>query len=232
MEKQEIDVQENLLLIRGEYREKFEAFRAYLLEFNGRYNLTAITEEKDVLYKHFVDSAAARGLFSNGASVAEIGSGAGFPSVPLKILREDLSFTLFESAGKKCDFLRFIVDKLAFKEMYICNMRAEDAAGNEKYREKFDYAVARAVARMNILSEYCLPLVKKGGEFIAYKSADVTEIYEAKHAEKELGGTEAVVYPYSLPEGYGERCLAVVKKIRQTPAKYPRGNGKERKQPL
>ena len=124
------------------------------------------------------------------------------------------------------------MDKLAFKEMYICNMRAEDAAGNEKYREKFDYAVARAVARMNILSEYCLPLVKKGGEFIAYKSADVTEIYEAKHAEKELGGTEAVVYPYSLPEGYGERCLAVVKKIRQTPAKYPRGNGKERKQPL
>ena len=85
---------------------------------------------------------------------------------------------------------------------------------------------------MNILSEYCLPLVKKGGEFIAYKSADVTEIYEAKHAEKELGGTEAVVYPYSLPEDYGERCLAVVKKIRQTPAKYPRGNGKERKQPL
>ena len=161
MEKQEIDVQENLLLIRGEYREKFEAFRAYLLEFNGRYNLTAITEEKDVLYKHFVDSAAARGLFSNGASVAEIGSGAGFPSVPLKILREDLSFTLFESVGKKCDFLRFIVDKLDFKEMHICNMRAEDAAGNEKYREKFDYAVARAVARMNILSEYCLPLVKK-----------------------------------------------------------------------
>ena len=163
MEKQEIDVQENLLLIRGEYREKFEAFRAYLLEFNGRYNLTAITEEKDVLYKHFVDSAAARGLFSNGASVAEIGSGAGFPSVPLKILREDLSFTLFESVGKKCDFLRFIVDKLNFNEMHICNMRAEDAAGNEKYREKFDYAVARAVARMNILSEYCLPLVKKGG---------------------------------------------------------------------
>ena len=192
MEKQEIDVQENLLLIRGEYREKFEAFRAYLLEFNGRYNLTAITEEKDVLYKHFVDSAAARGLFSNGASVAEIGSGAGFPSVPLKILREDLSFTLFESVGKKCDFLRFIVDKLDFKEMHICNMRAEDAAGEEKYREKFDYAVARAVARMNILSEYCLPLVKKGGEFIAYKSADVSEIYEAKHAEKELGGSRRV----------------------------------------
>lgn len=86
-------------------------------------NLTAITEEKDVLYKHFVDSAAARGLFSNGASVAEIGSGAGFPSFPLKILREDLSFTLFESVGKKCDFLRFIVDKLNFYEMHICNMQ-------------------------------------------------------------------------------------------------------------
>ena len=110
MEKQEIDVQENLLLIRGEYREKFEAFRAYLLEFNGRYNLTAITEEKDVLYKHFVDSAAARGLFSNGASVAEIGSGAGFPSVPLKILREDLS--LGTNLGNRKRNIREVIEKI------------------------------------------------------------------------------------------------------------------------
>ena len=232
MEKFIVDTEENLKSIGGEYREKFEAFRAYLLEFNEKYNLTAITEEKDVTYKHFLDSAAARGLFFNGASVAEIGSGAGFPSVPLKILRGDLRFTLFESVGKKCDFLNFIVDKLELSSMYICNMRSEDAARDKKYRENFDFAVARAVARMNVLCEYSMPLVKKGGSFIAYKSAELEEITEAKHAIKELGGAEAKIYPYELPEEYGKRNLAVVEKIKQTPAKYPRGNGKERKQPL
>ncbi len=232
MEKYIVDTEENLRLISGEYREKFEAFRAYLLEFNAKYNLTAITEEKDVTYKHFLDSAAARGLFFTGASVAEIGSGAGFPSVPLKILREDLRFTLFESVGKKCDFLSFIVDKLGFSGMYICNMRSEDAARDKKYRENFDFAVARAVARMNVLCEYSMPLVKKGGTFIAYKSAETAEIDEAKRAIKELGGAAAEIFPYELPEGYGSRNLAVVEKIGHTPAKYPRGNGKERKQPL
>ena len=227
-----MNTEDNLRLICGEYREKFEAFRAYLLEFNEKYNLTAITGEKDVTYKHFLDSAAARGLFFKGASVVEIGSGAGFPSVPLKILREDLRFTLFESVGKKCDFLRFIVDKLGFFGMNICNMRSEDAAREKKYRESFDFAVARAVARMNVLCEYSMPLVKKGGAFIAYKSADTAEIDEAKRAVKELGGEKTEIFPYELPEGYGERNLAVVKKVNQTPAKYPRGNGKERKQPL
>lgn len=232
MEKFVVNTEENLKLICGEDREKFEAFRAYLLEFNEKYNLTAITGEKDVTYKHFLDSAAARELFFQGASVAEIGSGAGFPSVPLKILREDLRFTLFESVGKKCDFLRFIVDKLGFFGMNICNMRSEDAAREKKYRESFDFAVARAVARMNVLCEYSMPLVKKGGAFIAYKSADTAEIDEAKRAVKELGGEKTEIFPYELPEGYGERNLAVVKKVNQTPAKYPRGNGKERKQPL
>ena len=116
--------------------------------------------------------------------------------------------------------------------MNICNMRSEDAAREKKYRESFDFAVARAVARMNVLCEYSMPLVKKGGAFIAYKSADTAEIDEAKRAVKELGGEKTEIFPYELPEGYGERNLAVVKKVKQTPAKYPRGNGKERKQPL
>ena len=140
-----IETADNLKkLIQAEKKEKFDAFRAYLLEFNGKYNLTAITEEKDMLYKHFVDSLAAVRFFSDGAKVAEIGSGAGFPSLPLKIVRDDLSFDLFESVGKKCDFLRFIVDKLDLKGMNICNIRAEGAARDGKYREKYDYAVARA----------------------------------------------------------------------------------------
>ncbi len=225
-------LKENEALIKGEKRGKFEKFRALLLEYNQRYNLTSITEEKEVFYKHFLDSGAGSGIFKENASVAEVGSGAGFPSIVLKILREDLSFTLMESVGKKCDFLRVVVDNLGLKGMNILNIRAEDAARSDLYREKFDYAVARAVARMNTLSEYCLPLVKVGGAFVAYKSGDRTELEEAEQACRLLGGRKIEVFGYSLPEGYGERTLAIVEKSRPTPANYPRGNGRERKQPL
>ena len=218
--------------ILGEKRELLEKFRLLLLEYNQKYNLTAILEEKDVYYKHFLDSAAGVDLFDKGANVAEIGSGAGFPSIVLKILRPDLKFSLFESVGKKCEFLRAVVDNFGFTGMHIYNMRAEDAAKDEKFRERFDFVTARAVARMNTLSEYCLPFLKIGGKFVAYKSGDVAEIHEAKNAYKELGGKLSQIKEYALPEGYGERVLAVVEKIRSTPKKYPRGQGKERKNPL
>lgn len=218
--------------ILGEKREKLEIFRALLLEYNQKYNLTAILEEKDVYYKHFLDSAAGVDLFQRNAKVAEIGSGAGFPSMVLKILREDLSFDLFESVGKKCEFLRVVVDRLELQNVHIYNIRAEDAAKDGKFREKYDCVTARAVARMNTLCEYCMPFVKVGGKFIAYKSGDKTEIEEAKNAYKILGGKLSEVYEYELPEGYGERVLAVVEKTKNTPPKYPRGQGKERKNPL
>ena len=189
-------------------------------------------EEKDVYYKHFLDSAIGEWLFQKNAVVAEIGSGAGFPSMVLKIIREDLSFSLFESVGKKCEFLQVVVDNFAFKGMNIYNIRAEDATKDNRHREKYDYATARAVARMNSLSEYCMPFVKVGGEFIAYKSGDTTEIKEAESAYKTLGGKLQNVYAYSLPEDYGDRTLAIVKKLKPTPNKYPRGQGKERKSPL
>jgi len=219
-------------LISGEKKELFEEYRALLLEYNGRYNLTAITEEREIFYKHFLDSAAGAFLFKENAKIAEIGSGAGFPSIPLKLLREDLTFSLFESVGKKCEFLRVIVDKLNLKGMNIYNLRAEDGAKDSKFRERFDHATARAVARMNTLSEYCLPFVKIGGTFIAYKGEGKAEIEEGKSAYKALGGKLREVYEYSLPEGYGERTLAVVEKTFATPNKYPRGQGKERKNPL
>ncbi len=218
--------------ILGEKREELEKFRSLLLEYNARYNLTAITEEKDVTYKHFLDSAAGVDLFKEGAWVAEIGSGAGFPSMILKILRPDLRFDLFESVGKKCEFLKAAMEELDLKGVRVFNLRAEDGARDSKFREKYDYATARAVARMNTLSEYCLPFVKVGGEFIAYKSGDTTELTEAKTAYKALGARLKKVYEYALPEGYGERALAVVEKIAPTPPKYPRGQGKERKSPL
>ena len=224
------DIYQNEIM--GEKRDLLEKFRLLLLEYNQKYNLTAILEEKDVYYKHFLDSAAGVDLFEEGAKVAEIGSGAGFPSMVLKILRPDLEFSLFESVGKKCEFLRAVVDNFGFTGVHIYNIRAEDAARDEKFRERFDFVTARAVARMNTLSEYCLPFVKVGGKFIAYKSGDITEINEAKNAYKILGGKLSDVKEYALPEGYGDRILAVVEKIKTTPLKYPRGQGKERKNPL
>lgn len=213
-------------------REKLDAFRTLLLEYNQKYNLTTILEEKDVYYKHFLDSAAGMDLFTKGARVAEIGSGAGFPSMVLKLLRDDLSFDLFESVGKKCEFLRAVVDNFQLKNVHIYNLRAEDGAKDPRFREKYDFVTARAVARMNTLSEYCLPFVKKGGKFIAYKSGDTTEIEEAQSAYKTLGGKLVNVIEYALPENYGERALAVVEKVNPTPPRYPRGQGKERKNPL
>ena len=218
--------------ITGEKHEQFEKFRELLLEYNQKYNLTTILEQKDVYYKHFLDSAVGADLFKENASVAEIGSGAGFPSIVLKILRPDLKFSLFESVGKKCEFLTVAVDKLGLKNVNIYNMRAEEASRDKKFRDNFDCVTARAVARMNSLSEYCLPFVKVGGVFIAYKSGDVTEIEEAKTAYKALSSKLDAVYTYELPEGYGERSLAVVKKLERTSSRYPRGQGKERKTPL
>lgn len=218
--------------ILGKQYERLEKFRKMLLEYNEKYNLTAILEEKDVYYKHFLDSAAGVDLFTENAKVAEIGSGAGFPSMVLKILRDDLSFDLFESVGKKCEFLRAVVENFGFQGVHIYNVRAEDAAKDNNFRQQYDTVTARAVARMNTLSEYCLPFVKVGGTFIAYKSGDTTEIKEAENAYKTLGAKLKKVYGYSLPEGYGDRVLAVVEKVKNTPPKYPRGQGKERKNPL
>ena len=218
--------------IRGKQYERLEKFRKMLLEYNEKYNLTSILEEKDVYYKHFLDSAAGVDLFFENAKVAEIGSGAGFPSMLLKILRDDLNFDLFESVGKKCEFLRAVVENFAFDGVHIYNIRAEDAAKDKNFRERYDIVTARAVARRNTLSEYCLPFVKVGGKFIAYKSGDTTEIKEAETAYKTLGGKLKKIYDYELPEGYGARVLAVVEKVKSTPTKYPRGQGKERKNPL
>ena len=231
MEKS-VNIIETENLIKNEKKEQFDLFFSLLREYNDKYNLTAITEEKEVFYKHFVDSGVGKDLFTPNAKVVEVGSGAGFPSIPLKILRPDLSFILVESVGKKCDFLQVVVDKLGLTNIQICNKRSEDLGKDEKYREKADFVVARAVARMNTLSEYCIPLLKVGGKFIAYKSGDTTEVDEAKNAFKTLGCVLDTVVPYSLPDGYGERNLVIVKKVKPTPNRYPRGQGKERKNPL
>ncbi len=221
-----------LSLINGSFADEFGQFARLLTEYNKICNLTSVTDSKGVNYKHFFDSIAGESLFSHGAEIAEIGSGGGFPSIPLKIIREDLKFTLIESTGKKCRFLQSVVDSLQLKCVQVENIRAEDGAHNIIYREKFDFAVARAVAQLNTLCEYCMPYVRVGGRFVAYKGECAEELKNAERAVKTLGGEIEKVIPYSLPEGYGQRNLVVIKKTEHTPPLYPRGHGKERKQPL
>jgi len=216
---------------KGELSEKFSFFFSKLIEYNKMFNLTSITEKNEVYNKHFIDSVAGEFLFKKGASVIEIGSGAGFPSIPLKLIRPDLSFVLVESTGKKCGFLRTIVDSLSLKDMKVLNVRAEDLARDASFREKFDCVTARAVAKMNTLSEYCLPFLKLGGSFIAYKGNVKEELKEAENAVSLLGGEIKEVINYSI-EGGEERSLVEVVKVRHTPEQYPRGNGKERTKPL
>ena len=227
------------------FREKREAFNAFfkmLLEYNAKYNLTAITEEEEVNAKHFLDSLSGEALFPAGARVLEVGSGAGFPSVPLMLVRPDLSFTLIESTGKKCDFLISAAEKFSLKatvlhvraeDAGLLHVRAEDAGRDPCCREQFDVCCARAVARLNTLLEYCLPFVKQGGVFLAYKGSGAEEeLAEAGRALSLLGGGQVKAYSYSLPGGMGERTILAVRKIKPTPEKYPRGRGKERSAPL
>ena len=225
--KYELDCFEN-----EEYLEKFEKFREILTEYNKKCNLTSISEKKEVYIKHFADSIIPGELFPLNSKVIEIGSGGGFPSIPLKIVRGDLDFTLVESTGKKCAYLEEVVEKLGLDKVKVLNIRAEEGGRMQNLREKFDVAEARAVAALNTLCEYCMPFVKVGGLFIAYKGDAGKELEESKNAIEILGGAIENVHSYSLPEDSGKRNIIVIRKIKKTPEKYPRGRGLERKKPL
>ncbi len=217
--------------INGEYRQKFEKLRKILFEGNDKFNLTAILDEKAVYIRHFLDSVVGEKFMPQNSSVVEIGSGGGFPSLPLKIIREDLKFLLVESTGKKCVYLENAVDNLGLKDVRVLNARAEEAARQVMHREMYDIAEARAVARLNTLCEYCIPFVRIGGRFIAYKGDCEEELEEAKKAIEVLGGEIEQVERYLLPDGE-KRTLIIIKKVTSTPPKYPRGQGKERKCPI
>lgn len=211
--------------------EKLDEFKKMLLFYNKKFNLTSITEDKEIFYKHFLDSLAGEFLFPLNSKVCEVGSGAGFPSIVLKLFRDDLSFVLIESTGKKCMFLKEVINNFSLKNVEVVNGRAEDIAKSDNFREKFDCSTARAVARLNSLSEYCLPFVRVGGNFVAYKGESAEEIKEAESAFKILGGKIKGLYEYELSV-YGKRSLINIEKVKSTPAAYPRGNGKERSKPL
>lgn len=208
--------------------EQFQKYFELLAEWNEKMNLTAITDESGVALKHFADSLSLLNFVDipQNSSLADVGTGAGFPGVVLKIARPDIRLTLIDSLNKRLVFLNEVCSQLGI-DAELIHSRAEDGARDEKLRESFDFAVSRAVARMNVLSEYCLPYVKVGGAFCAMKGAQANEEFkESLNAINTLGGKLEKKYFFELPENGGERAIAVVRKVKNTPQKYPRQSGK------
>ena len=199
----------------------FDKYAQLLVETNRVMNLTAITEPDEIVIKHFIDSLALLKYVDipEGASMIDVGTGAGFPGVPLLIARNDIKLTLLDSLNKRIGFLEAVVEDCGLNAEFI-HSRAEDAGKEDGFRETFDFATARAVAPLNILAEYCLPFVKIGGYFVALKgSEDETEA--SKNAITLLGGEIERNVSYKLPNG-DPRTMVIIKKISQTPTKYPR----------
>ena len=215
-----------------EQMEQFEAYHRLLAQWNEKINLTAIREPQEVALKHFADCLYGMPYLPEGARLIDVGSGAGFPGVPLKIMRPDLEVLLLDSLNKRVLFLEELIQSLGLSNICTIHSRAEDGAKG-KLRESFDVATARAVANLSVLSEYCLPYVKVGGCFLAYKgSAGFEEIAEAKNAVKILGAKVEKQEEYILPDSDIRHTLAVIRKTKNTPSEYPRNAGKISKKPL
>lgn len=219
--------------VTDEMLSRFEKLAFLLVEQNKTMNLTAITDPDGIAVKHFADSISALSAadFPQGAKVLDVGTGAGFPSIPLLIARPDLDMTMIDSTAKKLKYVASAVESLGLTAE-VLHTRAEEAGQNKEYREKFDIVCSRAVAALNVLCEYCLPFVKVGGVFLAMKGAKAQEeIADAKAAIKTLGGKIVDEKSFTLSDG-GERTIVVIKKISQVPPKYPRVSAQIAKKPL
>lgn len=222
---------ENGITLTEKQAEQFEVYLNFLLEYNEKVNLTALTDEDEIIVKHFVDSCMGTRLIKENALCADIGTGAGFPGVPLAILREDITVLLIDALNKRLVFLNELKEKLGLKNISTLHARSEDAGKDLKNRQKFDYAFSRAVARMNVLLEYDLPFVKKGGYMLAWKGPQVNEeLDEAQEAIKVLGGSLEKIHKQAILET--EHNIVQIKKIKDTPSKYPRQAGLIKKKPL
>ncbi len=227
------------LTLTEEQFERFDRFYELLIEKNKVMNLTAITEYDDVVTKHFIDSLSIvkSDFFKNVSretfSVIDIGSGAGFPGIPLKIAFPNMKITYVDSLNKRVNFLNDVIRDLGLKDAIAIHARSEEIARKPEYREKFDLAVSRAVAKLNSLSELSIPFVKKGGCFISYKAGDSDEeIRDAEFAIKTLGGKITEKIGFDLPGSDNSRTLVVISKTLNTPGSYPRSGGKIFDKPL
>lgn len=214
---------------------KFLTFKDLLIEWNKKINLTGITDEKEIMIKHFLDSLSCilSGVLRHDSKIIDVGTGAGFPGVPLKIYYEDLKLTLLDSLNKRIKYLEEVCKEVGFNNYELIHGRAEDYGKNKDYREKYDIAVARAVADLAILSEYCLPFVKKNGYFIAQKGPDIeNEVENSKKAIEILGGRVSDIVKVKLPNSDINHSLVIIEKVIETPKKYPRKPGTPSKKPI
>lgn len=210
---------------------QFETYYNLLIDWNNKINLTAITEQSEVIEKHFIDSILPINSFSTNATVIDIGSGAGFPGIPLKIMRPDLNITLLDSLNKRINFLNTVIAELKLTNITAIHGRSEDIAKMPKYREIFDIVTARAVAKLNTLAEYCIPFIKVNGKFIAYKSIDLDqEIKDSANSMNKLYFKHNTTLKYTLNNN--ERNIGIFTKINKTTSNYPRGQNKPRTNPL
>lgn len=216
--------------------QQFRQYYELLVEWNEKINLTAITDQEEVYLKHFYDSATLGihiDFSQSGQTLVDVGSGAGFPSLPLKILFPSLQVTIIDSLNKRIKFIDEVVNQLGLVGVEAVHGRAEDIGQNKKYREQFDFATARAVARLGVLAEFCLPLVKKNGQFIAMKASKTDEeAADAKKAIATLGGEFMGDIVFNLPENAGERHILRIVKTKETPKKFPRKAGTPAKKPI
>lgn len=236
-EKFVLELSKHNFELTNKQKQQFKLYFKMLIEVNEHVNLTRITEEDEVYLKHFYDSITPLftfgAVFKDGATLCDVGAGAGFPSIPLKILKPGLKVTIVDSLQKRLNFLKDLISELGLTDVELVHGRAEDVGQNKLYRERFDIVTARAVARMSVLSEYCLPLVKKGGYFVALKGPKAEdELDDGKKALEVLGGKLIKDEELTLPESEEERTLVLVQKVKPTPKKYPRQAGTPRRKPI
>lgn len=213
--------------------EKFYKYMDLLIEWNEKINLTAITNRKDILVKHFIDSLTIQRYLGDAVNIIDVGTGAGFPGIPIKIINPNLKVVLVDSLNKRINFLQDVIKKLNLDNIEVIHARAEDLGQNKKYREAFDIVTSRAVANMSVLSEYLLPLARVNGKCICMKGSDIEEELEnSKYAINLLGGKIEQVDKFELSNERIGRNIVIVKKLKNTPNSYPRKAGTPAKKPL
>lgn len=216
-----------------EQMDKFYKYMNLLIEWNEKMNLTAIIEPNEIILKHFIDSITILKDIKDNSTVVDVGTGAGFPGIPLSIMNPTLKITLVDSLNKRLIFLQEVINELDLKNVELVHARAEEFGRNKKYREKFDVATSRAVANLATLSEYLLPLVKVNGQAISMKAGNASqEIEDAKKAIKILGGNIKNIEEFNLPQSDISRTIIIIDKIKETSSKYPRKPGTPAKEPI
>lgn len=212
--------------------EKFYIYMIQLLEWNKKINLTAIEDQDEIILKHFIDSLTIEKYIKNAKNIIDIGTGAGFPGIPIAIMNNNINITLLDSLNKRIKFLDNIIQKLELNNVIAIHGRAEDIAKLEEYREKFDIVTSRAVAPFNILLEYMLPFNKVNGKSISMKGSNIEEIENSSKALNELGGKIESIEKINLPNTEVQSNIIIIKKIKKTPNRYPRKAGIPKKEPL